>query len=338
LEVVQRLKAVRISESLRSRASTNGKMATLKALIPLLVLAALSIGIGVISPRFLTLSNFVRVSSSAAVPLILVCGMTFIILIGSIDLSVEGNLAVAAVTVGQIGSQFSDSPWILLVFPLVTLLGALIGFLNGAVHVYLRVPSLLTSLGFGFAGLGVATLFVAGGSITITDSWIRGAAFYRLLGLPMAVWIASCALLAALYIQTYTRLGRWAYVLGGGEDIAVLSGIPVRRVRIALFTLAGAFFGLAGGILAAQLGLAQIQITTGYLFTSITGVVVGGTALTGGVGGILNSIVGVFVVTVLANGMVLMGIPTAAQLGVQGILTVMAVATSLDRKRLASVK
>jgi ribose transport system permease protein len=313
-------------------------MAKVKTLIPLLVLIALCLAIGLIAPRFLTVSNFIRLCTGAAVPLILVCGMTFIILIGSIDLSVEGNLAVAAVTVGQVGLQFGGTPWILLVFPLVTIVGALIGFLNGAVHVYLRVPSFLTSLGFGFVGVGVATLFVAGGSITITDAWIRGAAFYRVLGLPMAVCVAVAALLVALYIQNYTRLGRWAYVLGGGEDIAILSGIPVRRVRLALYTLAGAFFGLGGGILAAQLGLGQIQITTGYLFTTITAVVVGGTALTGGVGGILNSIVGVFVVTVLSNGMVLMGIPTAAQLGVQGILTVIAVATSLDRKRLVSVK
>ena len=70
----------------------------------------------------------------------------------------------------------------------------------------------------------MATLFVAGGSITITDAWIRGAAFYRILGLPMAVCVAVGALLVALYIQNYTRLGRWAYVLGGGEDIAILSG------------------------------------------------------------------------------------------------------------------
>ena len=146
------------------------------------------------------------------------------------------------------------------------------------------------------------------------------------------------AWLIAIYIQNYTRLGRWAFVLGGGEDIAKLSGVPIGRVRVMLFALAGAFFGLGGSVLAAQLGLGQIQITTGYLFTTITAVVVGGTPLTGGVGGVANSIVGVFIIAVLANGMVLMGVPTAAQLGVQGILTIAAVAMSLDRRKLVSVK
>jgi ribose transport system permease protein len=309
-----------------------------KPYLPLLILIALCLTIGLIAPRFLTVANFVRLSASAAVPLILVCGMTFIILIGSIDLSLEGTLAVSAVTIGQIGLAFGGSPWIFLAFPLVVAVGAIIGFLNGAVHVALRVPSLLTSLGFGFAGLGFATLFVAGGSITITDPIIRGASFYRMLGIPMSVWIAIGALLVAWYIQEFTRLGRWAYVLGGGEDIAKLSGVPIGKVRVGLYTLAGAFFGLGGGVLAAQLGLGQIQITTGYLFTTITAVVVGGTALTGGVGGILNSIVGVFVIAVMANGMILTGTPIAAQLGVQGILTIIAVAASLDRRRLVSVK
>ena len=313
-------------------------LARLKPFIPLLMLVVLCVAIGAVAPRFLTTGNFVRLASSASVPLILVCGMTFIILIGSIDLSLEGTLAVAAVTTGQIGLHFAGNPWIALAFPAVVLVGAAIGFLNGSVHVLLRVPSLLTSLGFGFAGLGLATLFVAGGSITISEPAIRSAAFVRVLGLPMSVWIAVVALLVALYIQEYTRLGRWAYVLGGGEDIARLSGIAVGRVRIALYTLAGGFFGLGGGVLAAQLGLGQIQITTGYLFTTITAVVVGGTALTGGVGGILNSVVGVFVLAVLGNGLILTGTPVAAQLGVQGLLTIAAVAISLDRKKLVSVK
>ena len=313
-------------------------LAKIKPFVPLLMLIVLCLGIGLIAPRFLSTANFVRMAAGASVPLILICGMTFIILIGSIDLSAEGTLAVSAVTVGLAGQMLGGSPWVLLVYPLAILVGGLIGCANGAVHTYLKVPSLLTSLGFGFTGLGIATLLADGGSITITDPLLRQAVFYRLFGIPMSVWIAAVALIIALFIQEQTRLGRWTYVLGGGEDVAKLSGIPIQRVRISLFAMAGAFFGLAGVILGSQLGLGQIQITSGYLFTTITAVVVGGTTLTGGVGGILNSVVGVFVITVLANGMVLMGIPSSAQLGVQGVLTIAAVTISLDRKRMVSVK
>jgi len=302
------------------------------------MLLFLCVAIGLIAPRFLSVGNFVRITSSASVPLILICGQTFIILIGSIDLSLEGTLAVAAVMVGLLGQWVGGTAFVLLAFPIAIVGGSMIGFLNGAVHVYLKVPSLLTSLGFGFAGLGLATVLADGGSITITDPLLRYAVFHRLLGFPMSAWIGLAALLVALYVQDQTRLGRWAYVLGGGEEVAKLSGIPIQRVRVALFVMAGAFFGLGGAVLGSQLGLGQIQITTGYLFTTITAVVVGGTTLTGGVGGILNSIVGVFVIMVLANGMVLMGIPTSVQLGLQGLLTIAAVAISLDRKRLVAVK
>ena len=310
----------------------------IKPFVPLLMLIVLCLAIGLIAPRFLSTANFIRMAAGASVPLILICGMTFIILIGSIDLSAEGTLAVSAVTVGLVGQMLGGSVWVLMVYPLAILIGGLIGCANGVVHTYLKVPSLLTSLGFGFTGLGIATLLADGGSITITDPLLRHAVFYRLFGIPMSVWVAAVAVIIAVFIQEQTRLGRWAYVLGGGEDVAKLSGIPIRRVRIGLFAMAGAFFGLAGVILGSQLGLGQIQITSGYLFTTITAVVVGGTTLTGGVGGILNSVVGVFVIAVLANGMVLMGIPSSAQLGVQGVLTIAAVAISLDRKRMVSVK
>ena len=313
-------------------------LAKIKPFVPLLMLIVLCLAIGMISPRFLSTANFIRIAAGASVPLILVCGMTFIILMGSIDLSLEGTLAVSAVFVGLIGQMLGGSFWVLLVYPIAILVGGVIGLANGAVHTYLKVPSLLTSLGFGFAGLGFATLLADGGSITITDPMLRKAVFYRLFGIPMSVWVAAAAVVVAFFIQEQTRIGRWAYVLGGGEDVAKLSGVPIRRVRLSLFAMAGAFFGLGGVVLGSQLGLGQIQITTGYLFTTITAVVVGGTTLTGGVGGILNSIVGVFVIAVLANGMVLMGIPSSAQLGVQGILTIAAVAISLDRKRLVSVK
>lgn len=313
-------------------------LAKIKPFVPLLMLIVLCLAIGLVAPRFLSTGNFIRIAAGASVPLILVSGMTFIILIGSIDLSLEGTLAVSAVVVGLVGQVLGGSAWILLVYPLAILIGGLIGCANGSVHTYMKVPSLLTSLGFGFAGLGFATLLADGGSITITDPTLRTAVFYRLFGIPLSVWIATAALIIAYFIQEQTRLGRWAYVLGGGEDVAKLSGVPIRRVRISLFAMSGAFFGLGGVVLGSQLGLGQIQITTGYLFSTITAVVVGGTLLTGGVGGILNSIVGVFVIAVLANGMILMGIPSSAQLGVQGILTIAAVAISLDRKRLVTVK
>jgi ribose transport system permease protein len=120
--------------------------------------------------------------------------------------------------------------------------------------------------------------------------------------------------------------------------LAALSGIPVDRVRIATFTIAGTFYALGGVLAAAQLGLGNALIGQGRLFTTITAVVVGGTALSGGQGSVLQTLVGVLIVVVLANGMVLMGVSPYVQQAVQGLMIIAAVALSLDRARMKIVK
>lgn len=297
------------------------------------------LAIAVVAPVFLQPANLVRVATAAAIPMVLACGMTFIILMGSIDLSVEGVMAVTAVITSLlVANAFNSLDYGLAVVPLVILIGGFMGFCNGLVHVKLKIPSLMASLGIGFAGIGIATLILGGITVRITDPIYRDMALARVLGIPMAVWVAAAAVLCAWFIQEYTRIGRWTYVLGGGEDIARLSGVPTGRVRIAVFTIAGLFYGLGGALAASQLGQGQALIGQGRLFTTITAVVVGGTALSGGIGGILYSVVGVLLVSVLANGMVLMGIPPYVQTGMNGLLIIVAVALSLDRARLRIVK
>ena len=154
----------------------------------------------------------------------------------------------------------------------------------------------------------------------------------------MAVWIALAAVAVAYVIQERTRLGRWLYAIGTDEVTARHAGIPIERTRILIFAVAGLFYGLGGVLSAAQFGQGHALISQGRLFTTITAVVVGGTALSGGVGSVLNSVIGVFIVVVLANGMVLMGVEPYVQQGVQGLLIIAAVALALDRSRLDVVK
>lgn len=314
-------------------------LARLRPIVPLAVLLLLCIAITLASPNFATRGNLVRVAVAAAIPMVLACGMTFVILLGSIDLSTEGTVAVAAVAFSLLVKNYV-SPYDLglLALPVPILLGMGLGALNGAAHVRLRIPSMIASLGVGFAGIGIATVVLGGITVRIIDPLIRGIALNRAAGLPYTVWIALACLLAAWLIERYTRLGRWCYALGGGEDIARLSGVPVGRVRVQAYTLAGIFYGVGGILCVAQFGQSQALIAQGYLFTVITAVVVGGTALTGGEGGILNTIVGVLLVTVLGNGMILVGVPPYVQQGVQGLLIIVAVALSLDRTRARLVK
>ena len=212
------------------------------------------------------------------------------------------------------------------------------GLLNGFLHVKLKTPSFMTTLGIGFAGVGIATAILGGVMVRIADktsAFSRSAAssaFPRPCGSP------ALPSLVAWVIQERTRIGRWLYAIGTDEKTARNAGIPVERTRILIFGIAGLFYGLAARSSAAQFGRGHALISQDRLFTTITAVVVGGTALSGGVGSVLNSVIGVFIVIVLANGMVLMGIEPYVQKGVQGLLIIAAVALALDRSRLDVVK
>jgi ribose transport system permease protein len=306
---------------------------------PLLVLILLCAIITAINPNFISFGNIVRISQAAMIPLVLGLGATFIILMGSIDLSVEGVLTLGAVILAMLvlnGANQNDFG--LLGALAVILVGACVGFINGLIHVRLKIPSFMTTLGTWFIGVGTANALLGGMAIRINDPIIRGLAIDRFLGFPWGVWLALGCLVIALIIQNHTRLGRYVYALGGGEELAALSGIPVSKVRIAVFTLAGAFYAIGGILAAAQLGLGNAQMGNGRLFTTITAVVVGGTSLSGGQGGVLQTLVGVLIVVVLSNGMVLMGVPPSVQIGVQGLMIIAAVAISIDRERMRIVK
>ena len=299
---------------------------------PAMVLVLLCLFIAAINHNFLTFGNFVRMSQGAAIPLVLGLGETFIILMGSIDLSVEGVLTLSAVILSMtVLNGMNDNNFGLVAVLLVLAVGAAVGFANGVVHVRLKVPSFMATLGSWFIGVGAANAMLGGMAVRINDPWIRGLAIQRALGFPWGVWLALACLAAAFVIQSHTRLGRYIYALGGGEELAALSGISVSRVRILTFTLAGVFYAVGGVLAAAQLGLGNAQIGNSRLFTTVTAVVVGGTSLSGGEGGVLQTFVGVLIVSVLSNGMVLMGVPPSVQIGLQGLMIIGAVALSIDR-------
>jgi len=302
-------------------------------LAPLLVLIALCVLLGILSPSFFTFRNLVwGVANQAAIPLILSMGATFIIIMGSIDLSIEGVLCVGAMIVALLctnDANSNDFGWWGPIFALLACTA--LGLLNGLVHVVMRIPSFMATLGLWFVGLGIGTVILGGTAVRVLDPRIRDLAFHRVADVPMAVWVATAAFLLALLIERRTRFGRYVYAIGGGEDIAKLSGVPVGRTRILAFTLAGFFTGLASILASAQLGQANTTIADGRLFMTITAVVVGGTALTGGWGGVVNSLIGTLTVVVLANGMVLLGISPYVHETVQGLMIIAAVALSVRR-------
>lgn len=314
-------------------------MANLRRFSSLLVLMLLALVISLGNPHFIDPLNLARIATISVIPLLMALGGMFIIQMGSIDLSVEGVVAVVAVCFALlVGNNFNAQDLGYWALPLALGIGALAGLANGLVQVKLKIPSFMATLGIGFVGTGLATALLAGNTVRVLDMDVRAFALQRLLGLPLSVWIALAALLVAHFISRHTLLGRHALAIGGGEDLARLNGINVPRIRLAIFTLAGAFYGLAAILAVAQFGQGHALIVQGQLFTAITAIVVGGASLAGGNGSPFNTLLGVLIVVVVSNGMVLMGIPPYVQQGVQGLLIIVAVTIALDRAKSRVVK
>lgn len=301
---------------------------------------ALVVLFSAINPDFLSLRNFARITIAAAPALMVAIGVTFIIIMGSIDLSMEGTVGLTAVLFCFIflatGGTLAAGGW--LAIPAILAMGALIGLLNGLIHVRLRIPSFMASLALGFVGTGAAILLTGGNIVKIDDDTFRALLTWRIAGFPLMVYIAAALTLLAWFIQSYTRLGRNFYAVGGGEELAHASGLNVQQVRVMGFVLAGVFYAVAGILQVAKLGQAESVSGANFMFISITSVVVGGVALWGGIGGVWNTLVGVLIVNVINNGMVVIGLPDHLQDGMLGLLVIIAVVLSTDRRAISFVK
>jgi ribose transport system permease protein len=287
-----------------------------------------------LSDDFRTIGNVQNIMDAAAVLAVVACGITFVLMMGSIDLSSPGIMGASAIAVALlVANNRNDNDYGLLGVLVAVLLAAALGCLSGLALVTLKVPSFMTTLGVSAVGLGIATLMFAGVQPNISDAMLEGWAVDRFLGLAHLTWIALGCVLLGWLVQRYSRLGRYAYAIGGAEEVLALSGVKVAPYKVAVFTLAGAFYGLAGVMVTSQLGAGLVQAGKGYDFAAITAAVVGGTLLTGGRGGVLHSAVGVLLVTVLTNGLVQVGVSPYWQGGVQGLIVVAAVSAAVIPQR-----
>jgi ribose transport system permease protein len=307
---------------------------------PLIVLIVLVLFFAAMEPRFFSLRNFARIGISSAPALMVAIGVTFIIIMGSIDLSMEGTVSVCAVVFAfafiAMGGTLASIAWLAL--PLALLVGAAVGLVNGLVHVLLKIPSFMASLAMGFVGTGFALLLTGGDRVRVQDDLFRSLLTERWFGFPIMCYVAVAFLLIAWFIQTRTTLGRNFYAVGGGEELAHASGLNVNRVRILGFMLAGVFYAVGALLAVGRIGIAETATGSNFMFVSITSVVVGGTALWGGIGGVWNTLIGVLIVNVINNGMVVIGLPGYVQDGVLGALVILAVVLSTDRKSVTFVK
>ena len=307
----------------------------------LIALGVLLVVFAAISPQFRTVGNLQQIVDAAAVLAVLATGITFVLLLGAIDLSLPGVIGACAMTVSLlVANSRNDQDLGLLGVGLTIGLGAAFGLLSGLLSTRLRIPTFMTTLGMSAIGIGIATLLFDGSRPVVLDETLNGWATSRVGGFTVLSLIAVAAVATGWAIQRWTRVGRYAAAIGGGEDIVALSCVPVARYKALAFAVAGAFYGLGAVMVTVRLGSGVVEAGAGLDFAAITAAVIGGTLLSGGRGGVLQSMIGVVALTVLANGLILTGVSPYVQQAVQGVIVVLAVAVAVwpVRHRLGVVK
>ena len=275
--------------------------------------------------KFLTQSNLLTICGSTVDLLICALGTTYIIMLGSIDLSTGSMISLCGVAAAKVFFATGSFP---------AALGGAIGIsllayiIMGAAYTQMKIPSFIVTLGMLSIARATVTM-MSGGTITMIPF---DSPFKQLLGMrPWILIIGVLVFLIAWLIERFTLFGRYTRLVGGNETVARLSGINVTRQKILVFLFAGVMTALGGLIMAARIGSGSPSIGQGYELNCISAVVLGGTSFQGGIGGVKGTLIGALTLGMLANGLILWGMPTEVQLLIKGVILILAVYVSLER-------
>lgn len=294
---------------------------SLAAFVILFVLFSLTSG-----GKFFDLKNLLSVMTSSTDLLVCALGGTFVIMLGSIDLSIGSVISLCGVVVAK---MYESTGSLLLALVVTLAIAEVCYFAMGVVHVTLKVPTFIVTLGMLSMARAMVTI-ISGGSITMID---YDGPIKQIFGLrPWVLIIALTAFVVVFFIEKFTLFGRYTRLVGGAENVAKLSGINVGKQKVLVYMFAGFFAALGGIIMAGRIGSGSPSVGSGYELDVITAVVLGGTAQTGGVGGVRGTLIGVLTIGILSNGLVLWGMPSSVQLFIKGLIVIMAVAVSTERK------
>jgi ribose transport system permease protein len=304
-------------------------------IVPIASLVALILYFGSRNSAFLSVASAQNIARQMAFISILAMAGTFVILIGGIDLSVAANATLAGILV----ATWIDDLGGPLAIALTLVVCAVVGFVNGAVTITFRVPSFLVTLGMLSVLDGISNTISEGGPVSFRSSVLSTLVNRKSIpGVPNGALIALGLTIVLSIVAFGTTFGRHVYAVGGNERAARLAGVPVAAVRLAVFSIAGMLAGVAGVIFTGQ---ASVGVPLGAgpsLLNSIAAIVVGGTALSGGVGGPHRTLLGALVIVILGSGMDITSIAPYTQLVIKGIVVIVAVALTIDRRRYGVIK
>ncbi|MDR0561404.1 MAG: ABC transporter permease [Spirochaetaceae bacterium] len=288
---------------------------------------------GPVYSAFLSGANIVTILQMTAVNGILAVGITFIIITGGIDLSTGTVMTFGSVMAGVCISMLG-LPVVIGLLGAV-LAGGLCGFVNGASIAKLGLPPFIATLGMLNVTKGLNLIVSKSKPIYFTQiPGFADIATKPILGIPMGVLIFFAAAALAAFILSKTIIGRYCFAIGSNEEAARLSGINTATWKIGIYSMSGAFFGIAGIVMASRLSSAQPALGPGYEMDAIAAAVIGGTSLSGGEGSILGTVIGAFIITVLTNGLRILSVPQEWQLVVTGLIVIGAVYLDIVRRKI----
>lgn len=309
------------------------------SLAPMVILICLIIIFSIVAEGFFSIGNVQSILSQLATPLILSVGLTFVIIIGGIDLSGEGlggfGGSILALMVLNDKNNMNLGLWSVLI---VILACAVIGIINGTIHVKGKIPSFMVTYAMSSIMAGFAVMSYKGMPATIKYPLFSMIAGGKFLGIPYLTLLAFVIFGIAYFMQEYTRFGSYVFAIGDNERVARNTGININKIKILVFAFSGFCVGVAAVLSTIRVSRGAVDIGLNTVFPAITAVVVGGTLLTGGRGGVVNSLIGALIVTVINNGLILLGVSPYYQSAVQGIIIIFAVFLSVSKGKKIIVK
>lgn len=296
----------------------------------LLGLIGLSIVLWIMTPYFLTVSNLLNVAQQISINAIIAVGMTFVIITAGIDLSVGSLVAFSGVVLASVLQAGVPLPIAILVGLGV---GLSCGMINGLLITQGRIPPFISTLGMMSVARGAALLYTKGRPVSGFSENFRYLATGEIFHIPVPVIIMGVVYIIAHFVLNRTKLGRYAYAIGGNEEAAILSGINVKLYKTMVYALCGLLSGLAALILTARLNSAQPIAGNMYELDAIAATVIGGTSLMGGEGTVLGTLIGALIMGVLRNGLNLLGVSSFIQQIVIGSVIIIAVLMDMALKK-----
>lgn len=333
-EVVPR----RGSDALRRLASKGGGLGGALA-----ILVVLMVAFTIASPDYLSVGNLVNILRQYSFILILAVGQTLVIITAGIDLSVAATAALSGSVMGVAYAHHGLPASVAIGLGLLS--GFAVGLINGIAIAWWKVPDIIVTLGSLTAVRGVALVVTDGLPVPDFSQAVEGRRIpdvvatlgtSNVAGVPLIIVVAAVCCLFGWYVLNRTRLGRSIVAVGGNRQAAHVSGIDVNRTKIAVYAISGLLAAVAGMVLAGRLNSANALMASGNELDTIAAVVIGGTALFGGEGRISGTVVGVFIMGVLANGLNILGVSDFYQRIVNGLIIVLVVAVDQWRRRRAA--